>query len=68
MTLVRGLTGIIHRSDCSVVGQLHKVLATDIPDDEVAAFLLARGYADLCRMCLREFHEPLVATRKKSIS
>lgn len=55
MTLVRGLTGMVHRSDCKVVGAIHKVLAPELQADEVEAFLIARGLEnDRCRMCLRE--------------
>lgn len=55
VTLVRGLTGTIHRSTCKVKGGIHKVIAPEIAIDDVAAFIAARELTDICGSCLRDW-------------
>lgn len=55
LTLVRGLSGTVHRSTCKVQGSVWKVIAPEIPIADVAAFLAARELTDVCGSCLRDW-------------
>lgn len=54
ITLIRGLVGTVHTSTCKLIGEVHKVIAPEIPLDEIGAFLVARELERFaCGSCLR---------------
>lgn len=53
MTLVMGMTGVIHTAQCRAKGKVYKGVAPEIASEDVRAFLRARRFVG-CGVCLRD--------------
>lgn len=54
MILISSMAGVIHASDCRQKGRVYKVVAPEIPAEDVAEFIQVRHMV-ACGVCLKRF-------------
>lgn len=53
MILISSMAGVIHASDCRQKGRVYKVVAPEIPSEDVDEFIRVRRMI-ACGVCLRK--------------